>query len=128
MICYFVISRNINALLAETLWTKTPERRSWYTEKPPIRMQSDEDIYLRKKPEQPDFDFGSIKDELSKIQEIELQDDDDAAEVGSWESNFMKVLNWFSMGSAEPSEITEPTKRRQNKDVFGNSMSSFYNH
>ena len=70
--------------------------------------------------------MSSIKDELSKIQEIELQDE--AAEVGSWESNFMKLLNWFSMGSAEPSEITEPTKRRQNKDVFGNSMSSFYNH
>ena len=116
----------MNALLAETLWTKTPERRSWYTEKPPVRMQSDEDIDLRKKPEQPDFDFGSIKDELSKIQEIVLQDE--AAEVGSWESNFMKLLNWFSMGSAEPSGITEPTKRRQNKDVFGNSMTSFYNH
>jgi len=91
-------------------------------------MRSDEDIYLRKKPEQPDFDFGSIKDELSKIQEIELQDDDDAAEVGSWESNLSKILNWFSLGTAETSEITEPTKRRQNKDVFGNSMSSFYNH
>ena len=116
----------MNALLAETLWTKTPERRSWYTEKPPIRMQSTEDIFLSEKPEKPDFDFAGIKDELSKIQEIEFQDE--AAEVGSWESNFMKLLNWFSMGSAEPSEITEPTKRRQNKDVFGNSMSSFYNH
>ena len=126
MICYFVISRNINALLAETLWTKTPERRSWYTEKPPIRMQSTEDIFLSEKPEKPDFDFAGIKDELSKIQEIELQDE--TAEVGSLESNFMKLLDWFSMGQAEPSEITEPTKRRQNKDVFGNSMSSFYNH
>ena len=118
----------MNALLAETLWTKTPERRSWYTEKPPIRMQSTEDIFLSEKPEKPDFDFAGIKDELSKIQEIELQDDDETAEVGSLESNFMKLLDWFSMGQAEPSEITEPTKRRQNKDVFGNSMSSFYNH
>ena len=110
----------MNALLAETLWTKTPETRSWNTENP-----TTERIDLRKKPDKPNFDFESIRNDLSKIQEFELQDE--AAEVGSWESNLSKILNWFSLGTGETSEITEPTKRRQNKDVFGNSLSSFYN-
>jgi len=54
---------NMDAVLAETLWTKTPERRSWNTENP-----TTERIDLRKKPDKPNFDFESIRNDLSKIQ------------------------------------------------------------
>lgn len=79
--------------------------------------------FLTKSRQNHDIDYESIKDELSQIEQFEDPDQEVEAE-SAFETMKSKLSNFFNW-LTEPSELTEPSKRRH-KDTFGSSLSIFY--
>ena len=77
--------------------------------------------YLTKSRSSHNIDYESIKDELSQIEQFEDPEVEAESAFETMKSKLSNFFNWLT----EPSELTEPSKRRH-KDTFGSSLSIFY--